>query len=497
MRIERVFLALAVCGLVVLNACTRPLEGGGGASAGSSAPVTLAITSPFTLGSSNNQPSGVTVISFKITLTGAVLQPGNVSLISGSQTIELTQLQTDNYLIGTKTVATGNYTSLNLTFANPDMTIFNGAGSVSSCTVNTICEFQPTLTVSSVSLSPSLTLTANSPAALQLELSVNDSLQPDLSFNLGSGLTFQQPSSVSNDTTFVSLNTVAGQITAIGSNQFTLLTTNGQSLTVATTSSTQYGYPSTVCSTSNFACLATSQIVSADMIVLGNGSIQAGSVIFEDNSGDPAILGTVAAINTAVNPPRIALIVHGQVPATTGIATNNLATVSLQNPTVYLADADDLTIPSGFTFASTADLVVGQEVLVRGDSIQATAVNNAPDTIAISTGQLILRQSQWTATVGLSNAGSGKFTVTSLPSLFTSLTLNPFNNLLVVTSAQTSFVNISATTLTTGTPATLKGLIFSNTNNTVSSPSDVSSIVQGAPRFPPLTVGRQSLSGLP
>jgi hypothetical protein len=496
MRFERVFLAMAICGLVVLNACTRPLEGGGGASAGSSAPVTLAITSPFTLGTSNNLPSGVTVISFKITLTGAVLQPGNVSIISSPQTIELTQLQTDNYLIGTKTVATGSYTSLNLTFANPDMTIFNGAGSVASCTLNTICEFQPTLTVSSVSLSPSLTLMANTPAALELELSVNDSLQPDLSFNLGSGLTFQQPSSVSNDTTFVSLNTVAGQITAIGSNQFTLLTTNGQSLNVATTSGTQYGYPSTVCSTSNFACLATSQIVSADMSVFGNGSIQAGSVIFEDNSGDPAILGTVAAINTAVNPLQFALIVHGQVPATAGIETDNLATVTLQNSTAYLIDADDLTIPSGFTFASTADLVVGQEVLVRGDTINVTAVNNSPDTIAISTGQLILRQSQWTASVGLSTAGSGKFTVTSLPSLFTSLAPNPINNLFVITSTQTSFVNVSATTLTAGTPATVKGLIFSNTNNSVSSPSDVSSIVQGAPNFAPQAVERRMLSRL-
>jgi hypothetical protein len=137
---------------------------GCGVGSGSKAPFTLAISSPFTIGLSNNPPAGVTVISFSITITGAVLQPGNVALISTPQTIELTQLQTDNYVIGTTTVASGNYTSLDVTFANPDMTIYNGAGSVANCTVGTICEFQPTLAVSSVTLSPSLALSANTPA---------------------------------------------------------------------------------------------------------------------------------------------------------------------------------------------------------------------------------------------------------------------------------------------------------------------------------------------
>jgi len=223
--------------------------------------------------------------------------------------------------------------------------------------------------------------------------------------------------------------------------------------------------------------------VSADMSVFGDGSIQANTVTFEDNSGDPILAGTIVAIASGSNPPQFSFVVHGQAPATAGVSIDNFATVSLQTPTTYLIDADDLTIPAGYAFASTADLVVGQEVLVRGNTIQATPVNNAPDTIAISTNQLILRQSQWTANVGLPDAGTGAFSLTSLPNLFTSLTPTAINNLFVSTPSQTQFVFTSSTTLTAGTSATVKGLIFSNTSNTVGSPSDVASIVQGAPNL--------------
>ncbi len=494
MRINSACLAVALCGLFGLSACTRPLcmgtGRGCGVTSGSTAPFTLAISSPFTLGLSDNAPAGVTVISFRISITGAVLQPGNVSLISTPQTIELTQLQTDNYIIGTTTVAAGNYTSLDITFANPDMTIYNGAGSAANCTVGTICEIQPTLAVSSVTLSPSLTLSANTPAAVELELSVNDSLQSDLSFNPSSGLTFQQLPSVSSTSTLLPLNTVAGVITSIGTSQFAMTTTAGESFTIATTSSTQYSFPSTVCSANDFTCLATGQIVSADLNVLGSGSFQAGTVIFEDSSGDPAIVGTIAAIKSTLNPPQLTLVIHGQASATSGIDSGNAATVSLQNPTTYLIDADNLTVPSGFTFASTSDLVVGQEILVRGNTITVTPVNNEPSTIAISTNQLILRQSQWTASVGLANNGTGAFTLNPLPNLFMDVTPTEISSLYVVTSAETNFVDTSLTGLVAGTPVTAKGLIFSNLSNPVGSPSDVASTIQGAPNFQPAIARR-------
>ena len=492
-RIESAFLAIAVCGLVVLSACgSRRIGNGGGIGAGSSAPFTLAITSPFTIGTVDNVPSGITVISFRIMITGAVLQPGNVSLISSPQTIELTQLQTDNAIIGTTNVPTGNYTSLDITFANPDMTIYNGAGSVESCAVGTICEVQPALDTSSVTLSPTVALTANTPAGVELELSVNDSLQADLSFNPSLGLTALDLPSVSSTSILLPINNVAGVITSIGANQFAITTTNGATLTIGTISSTVYSFPSTVCSADDFGCLAKGQFVSADLNVLGSGSYQANDVILEDSSGEPGIVGTIAATNLTLNPPQFTLVIHGQAPATNGIFANNVATVSLQNPTTYSIDADDLPIPSGYTFASTSDLVVGQEVLVRGNTISVTPVTNQPDIITISTDQLILRQSEWTANVGLATtSGTGAFTLTSLPNLFTDISPTAITNFYVVTSAETVFVNSTLTTLTPGTAESVKGLIFNNIVNPVSSPSDVVSIVQGAPNFQPAIARRR------
>jgi hypothetical protein len=492
MRIERVSLVAVILGLVVLNACgTHPANGGGGSiGGGSSAPVTLTMNAPFTLGTVNNQPTGVTVISFRITLTGAVLEPGNVSLLSSPQTIELTQLQTDNYVIGTATAGTGNYTGLNLTFSNPDMTIFNGPGSVADCVQNTICEIAPVLTTSTVSLSPSFTLTDNTPAALELNLSVDDSLQSDLSLNLTSGVSVQVPA-VTTSTSYLTLNTVAGQVTTVGTNQFTMTTTAGNSLTFTTNSNTLYAFPTTVCTSDDFSCLATGQVVSVDANLFAGPAIQAANVTFEDNSGDPVLLGTVVSLNTAANPPSFGLVIHGQVPSTNGIDTDNFATVSLQNSTSYLIDPDVLAIPSGFTFASTADLVIGQEVLVRGNTIDVTPVTNQPSTIAVSTNELILRQSQWTGEVGIANVGTDEFTITDLPTLFTSLTPNPVTNLFAITSAQTAFVNFPSGVVGSGTWLTAKGLIFSNTTNSVNAPSDVLSIVQGAPNLQIATTPRQ------
>src|SRR5579864_7058961 len=90
---------------------THTLLGGSSGSGNSS--VVLAMT--------DSPPSLVTILSAKVTLTGATLMPGNVSVFSGSTTIELTKLQTDiAYITTAASVPPGSYTSVTLTFANPD-----------------------------------------------------------------------------------------------------------------------------------------------------------------------------------------------------------------------------------------------------------------------------------------------------------------------------------------------------------------------------------------
>ena len=77
---------------------------------------------------------GVTVLSFEIEVTGAVLQPSDsskqpVSMLSEPEDIELEHLQTESALLASKSVPTGTYNSLMVSFANPRMTIQNQTGS--------------------------------------------------------------------------------------------------------------------------------------------------------------------------------------------------------------------------------------------------------------------------------------------------------------------------------------------------------------------------------
>lgn len=437
----------------------------------------LALTAPFTLGVGYQPPSGITVLSLQVTITGAVLQPGNVSLIDAPVTVDLARLQADNGLLASVKVPTGSYESLVLTFANPEMTIFDGQGGIANCSPGTICEFQPALSASSVTLDPGLTLTTDTPGFIELEFPLNGLLPTNSSLNLAA-LTFVDPPAVQSDVQQIPLNTVAGVVTEIGSNQLTMTTMNGESLSVNVAGGTQFAFPTSICSSDTFSCFAKGQIISTDMSLLGSGAVQANRITFEDGSGDPVIEGVIVAIANA-NPAEFTIVVHGETPDTSGLSIGNLAKVTLETQTAYVVDSDGLTIPSAYTFSAPSDLVVGQEVLVRGNSVQVSTGSNP--SIAISTDQLILRQSQWTATIGLVNQGSAAFSLTSLPDLFTALTPASISSLYVTTSAQTQFDFIEPTALAAGVPVTVKGFLFNDRNNEVGSPSLIASVIVGPP----------------
>ena len=66
---------LSFSALILASGCgTRPRGSGGGAGSGTTVPFTLAVT--------DQPPNGVTILSFTITVTGAVLQPNNVSVLN-------------------------------------------------------------------------------------------------------------------------------------------------------------------------------------------------------------------------------------------------------------------------------------------------------------------------------------------------------------------------------------------------------------------------------
>ncbi|HTP45091.1 MAG TPA: hypothetical protein VMJ13_11020, partial [Candidatus Acidoferrum sp.] len=268
----------------------------------------------------------------------------------------------------------------------------------------------------------------------------------------------------------------AGVVTSVGSNQFTFTTLGGISVTASTTSNTQFFFPALTCAANDFTCVTTGEIIAADLNLLGDGSFQAGSVAFEDTSGNTGVSGTVVSVDALANPPTFGIVVHGSAPAANGLPAGQPATVRIQPTAMLLVDEDVLGLASGFTFASAADLVVGQEVLVRADTILLT-----PSPIIIQSTQIVLRQSEWTANVGVINAGNASFALGSLPSLFTTAAPTNISSLNVDTSASTQFLNLTPAGiggLASQNPVSVKGLVF-NTITDIGSPSVVATVVVG------------------
>src|SRR5580704_18077909 len=137
-----VCLALAGCGGI--NQFGSQTQNNGNSS------VVLAMT--------DTPPSLVTILSAQVTLTGATLAPGAVTLFSGSTTVELTRLQTDiAYIATAANIPAGNFTSVTLTFANPSLTVENDtAAAIGTCAVGSICTMAPT-TVANLSTTVPLT----------------------------------------------------------------------------------------------------------------------------------------------------------------------------------------------------------------------------------------------------------------------------------------------------------------------------------------------------
>ena len=62
--------------------------------------------------------------------------------------MNVSQLLTDSVFLGSENVAAGTYTGLSLTFANPELTIFNNSAAMiragaNTCANNTVCQLSP------------------------------------------------------------------------------------------------------------------------------------------------------------------------------------------------------------------------------------------------------------------------------------------------------------------------------------------------------------------
>jgi hypothetical protein len=461
----------------------------------SNVPVSMMVT--------DTPPTGVTVLFFQLSITGASLatSSGSVSLLNTTNPIPInvTQLQTEAAFLGSVNVPAGTYNSLSVTFANPQLTIFNDSGAaIGNCSNNTVCQLTPTTTPSTLTFSTDpfpVTLTANSPLAFKLDIHLDKIIQQDLSVDLSTtdGLTVSQLPTPPQGEPFPHVGHLVGTIKSLTTNGFTLLTDDGRTFSIGTDSSTTYKYPSSVCTTDNFACLATKQIVKVKLSLMAGGTLLATEVKFVQAAGQNVVEGNIIRLSTSGANTVMDLIVQQCAPMQmfSKPPFGQRASVTVPSTGVtYAIDSGTFTIPSGLSFASSTDLAVGQEVSVAvqgsvgpGSGADMSAPFLGPAAIALTTNSITLEPSQITGSVAAIDASASSFTLSTFPFGFVPPAVTP-GTLPILVPFNLTVQTTSATTFTDLSPDTIAGLSVNDVVSVggwiFSTPSGVTTITQAA-----------------
>ncbi len=377
--------------------------------------------SSIVLAMTDTPPSGVSVLAAEVTLTGATLQPGNVTLFSGSTTVELTRLQTDvAYITTASNIPAGNFTSLNLTFANPMLTIENDtASAIGNCAIGSICAMAPTSTANLSTAVPltAFTIASSSVTGLLVDVNLQNLLSATLGADFGAGTTVSSFTPGGSNAPPVGAEDVVGHVGNLNAanNTFTLTNALGSySLKTDVTSNFAQFPASNTCSSPAFACLQNNQILSVDIGMQADGSILARNLLFEDaDSSDTEVEGMITSTNAASQ--QFSMVVLTVSATGTGLSIGAPATVQYSTTPQTPFDIDFIHVDnvqvgtSSFTssFTGPADLVTGQQVSIRRNSTSSST---------IVADRVRLRSTRITATV--QSVGAPIITLTNLPSLF-------------------------------------------------------------------------------
>ncbi len=344
---------------------------------GTTAPVGLTVT--------DTPPTSVAILSFQFSVTGASLSPGNVSLLSSTNPIpvNVSHLQADSAFLGSANVTPGTYSSLSLTFANPQLTIYNSTGAaIGGCANNTICQLTPATTPLTLTFSSSpfpITLTANSPLALSLDINLNTIIQSDLTVNLSApnGVSLSQLLSPSAGQPTSVLGQLMGTVQSVGTNQITLRTSYGATFTVYVNSSTTYDIPPTavcggVCNLAcqGLGCLIAGDVVKADVSLQSDGTMLGSEVDFLESPGQQVVEGTIVGVTPWEAGTSIDVVLQVTPPTSMpGLLTQGQHASVLVPPSgvTFAVDWGSFTPPTNSNLGVFEGPLVGQEVLVLSD----------------------------------------------------------------------------------------------------------------------------------
>jgi hypothetical protein len=314
-----------------------------------------------------------------------------------------------------------------------------------------------------------LTVIASSTTGLNLDLSIPDLLQSDLSMTLANGSSVNlsvlpQPSSLTAQQS--EIDDVFGTITAINGTQVTMTTAFGDTLVLTDSSATKYGFPSSICSTPTASCMAVGQIVTADLSLLGNGGLALNTLAYAGASGTPLVKGLILSTNSSGATPTAQVLLQRSI-NTSSISAGQIATVSLPSSTAYSVGTVTYPGASGVTFSNSLDLIPGQEVVLNLAS--GLTSGSAP---SFTTNTVYLESSQLIGTIAAVNSPSTSLSANSLLGLFTG-SRPVITQMNVQAGGSTTYVGYSApafTALAKGQYIAAKGPLF-NTIGAIGSPT--------------------------
>jgi hypothetical protein len=202
---------------------------------------------------------------------------------------------------------------------------------------------------------------------------------------------------------------VLGTVTSVAGSSIGVTTAFGDSLVLTTDGTTVYKYPAAVCAGETAACVAVGQVVTADLSMLGDGSLGVNALSYAGASGAQVVKGLVVGVASG----SAQMLVQRSVNAL-GLTAGQVATVTLGSGTTYGVGTAVYPAVAGGGFAGAADVMVGQEVVA--DVGSGLVTGTAP---GFSAGAVYLESSQVVGEVASVNGGSGLVAVNGLSGLFT------------------------------------------------------------------------------
>jgi Domain of unknown function (DUF5666) len=459
--------ALVVVSCLFLVACGGSMD----------KPTTPSNAVPMSLSIGDTPPNGVGVLFFEALITGASLQPSDsskpaVSALTAPVEVEFGHLQTDTAFLSLSNVAPDTYQSMTLTFGSATMTIVNYSGAaMGGCANNSVCELTPSFnpTTASISSTPfPITISGNSVVGIKLDFNVASSVQTDLSINPTVTVkNLTQRMNDEDDQEMEEVDEIDGQVTAVGMNQFTLMNErSGQSFPITVDSTTVFeDFDRSGCTATpeDFTCVQTGQVLNVKLSGNGMGTMLAKRVEFEEAANRQAIKGTITSVDSAT---QFHMVVFNEEPAVSGISEGSPVVVTMNPNAIFQVGREELGENGGFSiaglsFASSADLLAGQDVQIRPGSVSSSG-----GTTTVTTDLVRLWPSQIAGQIGSIDMSGGTFTLTGLSPLFTGAT-PPVTTIKVVTLSEMNFEDFSGGgsmgSLAVGNTVSVKGLLFNTT----------------------------------